>query len=144
MRITLKSLSVCIQFCIAMGIEKKYNFNKIVQKIIEKSLFTERQIEIILQSGTGNQIPRTISRGAYYRQRRQTNDKLTALLYSVILMYGLGVLPRDTLDVLGQISQQVTVIFDSDVDDTHSEMVMRLLDDTVQAAITNLDGSGHK
>jgi len=46
---TLKfNWNVGIQFCIAMTESKETNFNNIISKIIKKSLFTERQIEIIL------------------------------------------------------------------------------------------------
>ena len=46
---TLKfNCNVSIQICIAMAESKESNFNNIISKIIKKSLFTERQIEIIL------------------------------------------------------------------------------------------------
>ena len=37
-----------IQICIAMDDGEQSKFNNIISKIIKKSLFTERQIEIIL------------------------------------------------------------------------------------------------
>ena len=43
------------------------NFNNIIQKIIEKSLFTERQIEIILNQKDLREVKFSITKGAYYR-----------------------------------------------------------------------------
>jgi len=42
-------LKEAILFCIAMSDPVKSNFNTIIREIIKKSLFTERQIEIILK-----------------------------------------------------------------------------------------------
>ena len=57
------------------------NFNNIIRQIIKKSLFTERQIEIILNQKDLLNSKFTITKGAYYRQVGQSRDKLIVLFY---------------------------------------------------------------
>ena len=91
------------------------NFNNIIKKLIKKSLFTERQIEIILNQKDLLDSKFTITRGAYYRQVSQSREKLIALFYSIILLRGLGILLRDDIDVISKLSEQISVINNSDV-----------------------------
>ncbi len=56
-----------------------------------------------------------ITKGAYYRQVGQSRDKMVALFYTVVLLRGLGILVPDNIDVILQISDQVSVIKDGDV-----------------------------
>ena len=90
-------------------------FSNIIRQIIEKSLFTERQIEIILKRKNLADSQFTISKGAFYRQVNQSRDKLIALCYSWILLRGLGVLSADDMDVINRLSEQISVIKSSDV-----------------------------
>lgn len=108
------------------------NFNIVIKQIIKKSLFTERQIEIITSIGGG---PRTISRGAYYRQRGQAKRKTEALLYSMVLLYALGVLPKDSMRAAAAIADQLSVIFDSDIDDTAAREVLSVVEQVVDRAM---------
>ena len=92
-----------------MSTTDKSNFNIIIQEIIKKSLFTERQIEIILKQKQLLDAEFPVSKGAYYRQVSQSRQKVEALYYSIILLQGLGVmLPND--DVISRLVEQVTVI----------------------------------
>ncbi len=90
-------------------------FSNIIRQIIKKSLFTERQIEIILKRRDLVDSKFTISKGAFYRQVNQSRDKLIALCYSWILLRGLGVLSNDDMDVINRLSEQISVIKNSDV-----------------------------
>lgn len=90
-------------------------FSNILRQIIKKSLFTERQIEIILKRRNLVESQFTISKGAFYRQVNQSRDKLIALCYSWILLRGLGVLSNDDMDVINRLSEQISVIKSSDV-----------------------------
>lgn len=91
------------------------NFNNIIKQIIKKSLFTERQIEIILNQLNLLETKFSITKGAYYRQVSQSRDKLLGLYYSVILLKGLGVLLPEDIDVINRLSEQISVIQGSDV-----------------------------
>ena len=112
------------------------DFNIIVRNIIKKSLFTERQIEIIVDmvGGGGGRAP-PISRGAYYRQRGQVKRKVEALLYSVVLVYGLDAVPRESLATIGEMSRQLSVIFDSDVAVEVGEEVLDVMEKAVKATM---------
>jgi len=57
-------LKEAILFCIAMSEPTKSNFNTIIQEIIKKSLFTERQIEIILKQKKLLDVEFDVAKGA--------------------------------------------------------------------------------
>ena len=96
-----------------MSTPDKSNFNTIIQEIIKKSLFTERQIEIILKQKQLLDAEFPVSKGAYYRQVSQSRHKVEALYYSIILLQGLGVmLPND--DVISRLVEQIAVINNND------------------------------
>ncbi len=67
--------NVGIQICIAMAEFQESNFNNIIRQIIKKSLFTERQIEIILNQKDLLESKFSITKGAYYRQVGQSREK---------------------------------------------------------------------
>ena len=108
------------------------NFNSILKKIIKKSLFTERQIEIILNQKDLAQNKFNISRGAYYRQVSQSRNKLMALFYSIVLLRGVGILLPDDVDVMSKLSEQVAVIKDSDVFPEREEQVLAVIDKLIR------------
>ena len=103
------------------------NFNTILKHIIEKSLFTDRQIEIILKRRSLSDSQFTITKGAFYRQVTQCKDKLLALCYSWILLRGLDVLHAEDMDVIKRLSEQVSVIKNSDVFPEREEEVMMVI-----------------
>lgn len=117
-----------------MGEPERSNFNNIIRQIIKKSLFTERQIQIILNQKNLEQLEFGISRGAYFRQVGQSRDKLMGLYYSIILLRGLGILLPDDIDVISRLAQQVSVIKDSDVFPEREEEVMSVIDRLVRQA----------
>ena len=126
--------NVSIQICIAMRDIEESIFNNIIQKIIKKSLFTERQIEIILNQKDLLESKFSITKGAYYRQVNQSRDKLIALFYSIILLRGLGVLLPDDIDVISKLSEQISVISDSDVFPEREDEVISVIDRVIRQA----------
>ena len=132
---TLKfNCNVCIQICIAMAESKESNFNNIISKIIKKSLFTERQIEIILNQKDLLDSSFSISRGAYYRQVGQSKEKLIALFYSIILLRGLGILLPDDIDVISKLSEQISVINESDIFPEREDEVIYVIEKLIRQA----------
>lgn len=111
-----------------------YNFNNLIRRIIKKSLFTERQIEIILNHKNLRQIEFGISKGAYFRQVSQSRDKLMGLYYSIVLLRGMGVLLPDDIDVISRLAQQVSVIKDSDIFPEREDEVMEVMNKLVRQA----------
>ena len=112
----------------------KSNFNNIIQKIIKKSLFTERQIEIILNQRDLLDSSFGITRGAYYRQVGQSREKLIKLFYSIIVLRGLGILLPDDIDVISKLSDQISVINDSDVFPEREDDVISVIDRVIRQA----------
>ena len=117
-----------------MSKSDKSNFNNIIQKIIKKSLFTERQIEIILNQRDLLDSSFGISRGAYYRQVSQSREKLIKLFYSIIVLRGLGILLPDDIDVISKLSDQISVINDSDVFPEREDEVISVIDRVIRQA----------
>ena len=115
---------------------ERSNFNNIIQKIIKKSLFTERQIEIILNQKDLLESEFFITKGAYYRQVGQSRDKLIGLFYSIILFRGLGILLPDDIDVISKLSEQVSVINESDIFPEREDEVISVIDRLVRQACT--------
>ena len=109
-------------------------FNNIIRQIIKKSLFTERQIEIILNQKDLLESKFSITKGASYRQVGQSRDKLIALFYSIILLRGLGILLPDDIDVISKLSEQISVINDSDIFPEREEEVMSVIDRLIRQA----------
>jgi hypothetical protein len=112
----------------------KSNFNNIIRQIIKKSLFTERQIEIILNQKDLLNSKFTISKGAYYRQVGQSRDKLVGLFYSIILLRGLGILLPDDIDVISKLSEQIRVINESDIFPEREDEVINVIDRLIRQA----------
>ena len=110
------------------------NFNNIVRKIIKKSLFTERQIEIILNQKDLLESEFSITKGAYYRQVGQSREKLVSLFYSIILLRGLGILLPDDIDVISKLSDQISVINDSDIFPEREDDVINVIDKVIRQA----------
>lgn len=113
---------------------EKSNFNNIIKQIIKKSLFTERQIEIILNQKDLLNYKFSISKGAYYRQVGQSRDKLVALFYSIMLLRGLGILLPDDIDVISKLSEQIRVINESDIFPERGDEVINVIDKLVRQA----------
>ena len=113
---------------------EKSNFNNIIHKIIKKSLFTERQVEIILNQKDLLESNFSITKGAYYRQVGQSRDKLIGLFYSIILFRGLGILLPDDIDVISKLSEQISVIDKSDIFPEREDEVISVIDRLIRQA----------
>lgn len=125
-------MECCIQICIALADIEESKFNRIIEQIIKKSLFTERQIEIILNHKNLLESEFRISKGAYYRQLGQSRQKLMSFYYSIVLLRGLGILLPDDIDVMSRLAQQVSVIKDSDVFPEREEEIISVIDRLVK------------
>lgn len=121
-----------IQICIALPEFGSSEFNNIIKEIIKKSLFTEKQIQIILNHRKLVQTKFDISKGAYYRQVSQSRDKLVRLFYSIIMLKGLGLLSTQDDDVISKLSQQISVIQRSDVFPEKEEEISGVIDRLVR------------
>ncbi len=110
------------------------NFNNIISQIIKKSLFTERQIEIILNQKDILNSKFSITKGAYYRQVGQSREKLIALFYSIILLRGLGILSPNDIDVISKLSEQISVINEAEIFPEREEQVISVIETYIRQA----------
>jgi hypothetical protein len=81
--------------------------------IIENSLFTDRQIDIIFKKLNKTDRPTNMTAGSYYRQIKQCRRKVRRLLYSLLLLRSLNVIDKQTLFAIERISEQLTVMFNN-------------------------------
>ena len=98
------------------GSIRKKNFY-LFDKIIEKSLFTNRQISIIYNKSSGGKIHKRISSGAYYRQIKQCKAKIESLLYSVLLLRSLNIIDNKTMDVIESVVIQLNSLSENNEND---------------------------
>ena len=126
---------VGIQFCITMDRSDRSNFNNILSEIIKKSLFTQRQIEIILNHKNIVEQEFSISKGAYFRQVSQSRNKLASLYYSIILFRGLGIILPDDIDVILRLSEQISVIQNSDVFPEREEQIINVIEKAIHQIV---------
>ena len=124
-----------IQICIAMSDFQSSNFSNIMKEIIKKSLFTERQIEIILKQKDLSLVEFPITKGAYYRQVSQSREKLSGLYYSFIVLRILGIVLPDDIDVMSRLSEQISVIKDGDVFPEKEQEIMSVIQRAVRQTV---------
>ena len=116
-----------------MSAPNKSNFNTIIQEIIKKSLFTERQIEIILKQKKVLQVEFGVSKGAYYRQLGQARRKIESLYYTILLLQAYDVILPES-DVMFRLAEQLNVMKESDFTPENEGQIM----DVIQQAVNQL------
>ncbi len=90
------------------------NSNILYTHLVANSLFTPRQLSIILKQLRGGSKTDKISSGAYYRQVKQCRNKVISILYSMILLQSMGIVQSDTSATLNKLAEQLVVIFASE------------------------------
>jgi hypothetical protein len=92
-------------------VEEQYSrFNNFYDEILQKSVFTDRQISIIYKRAINQSTRENISAGAYYRQLKQCRLKIKSVLYSILLLRLYGVLDDQAIDTLDKIALQLGVM----------------------------------
>ena len=109
------------------------NFNTIIKEIIKKSLFTERQIEIILKQKKMLDVEFGVSKGAYYRQLAQSRSKIESVYYTLILLQALDVILTNS-DVISRLAEQVNVMKDGNFTPENEDQII----DVIQKAVRQL------
>lgn len=97
------------------------NTNIVFSQLVANSLFTPRQLAIISNHLRRRGRAQNISSGAYYRQVKQCRDKITGILYSVILLQSTGAIQPDALGNLARLADQLGVILSADSGDVIDE-----------------------
>jgi hypothetical protein len=90
--------------------EQYSRFNNFYDEILQKSVFTNRQISIIYKRAINQSTRENISAGAYYRQLKQCRLKIKAVLYSILVLRLYGVLDDQAINTLDKIALQLGVM----------------------------------
>ena len=112
----------------------KSNFNTIIQEIIKKSLFTERQIEIILKQKKLLDIEFGVTKGAYYRQLAQSRSKIESVYYTIILLQAYDVILPDS-NVISRLAEQVNVMKDGSFTPENEDQIINVIQKTVKQLV---------
>jgi len=112
----------------------KSNFNIIIREIIKKSLFTERQIEIILKQKKMLDVEFGVSKGAYYRQLAQSRSKIESVYYTLILLQALDVILTNS-DVISRLAEQVNVMKDGSFTPENEDQIIDVIQKTVKQLV---------
>ena len=110
------------------------NFNTIIKEIIKKSLFTERQIEIILKQKKMLDVEFGVSKGAYYRQLAQSRSKIESVYYTLILLQALDVILTNS-DVISKLAEQVSVMKDGIFTPENEYQIIDVIQKTVKQLV---------
>ena len=111
------------------------NFNTIIKEIIKKSLFTERQIEIILKQKKLLDIEFGVSKGAYYRQLSQSRSKIESVYYTIILLQAYDVMLPES-DVISRLAEQVNVMKDGNFAPENEDQIIDVIQKTVKQLVS--------
>ena len=117
-----------------MSEPKISNFNRIIKEIIKKSLFTERQIEIILKQKKMLDVEFGVSKGAYYRQLAQSRSKIESVYYTLILLQALDVILTNS-DVISKLAEQVNVMKDGSFTPENEDQIIDVIQKTVKQLV---------
>jgi len=110
------------------------NFNTIIKEIIKKSLFTERQIEIILKQKKLLDIEFGVTKGAYYRQLAQSRSKIESVYYTIILLQAYDVILPDS-NVISRLAEQVNVMKDGSFTPENEGQIINVIQKTVKQLV---------
>ena len=101
-------------------------FNDFFNALIEKNLFTKKQISIIynkFNTPISNISKNGLSAGAYYRQIKQCRKKYEQLIYTLVLFRLLNFIDNSTMETLELIIKQLEKISQHDIHHNSTQMV---------------------
>jgi GH15 family glucan-1,4-alpha-glucosidase len=93
-------------------------FNELFNSLIEKNLFTNKQISIIynkFNTPVSNISKNGLSAGAYYRQIKQCRKKYDQLIYTLVLFRLLNFIDNNTIETIESIIKQLEKISQRDI-----------------------------
>jgi len=111
----------------------------IFDDIIEKSLFTRKQISIIYNKLNGVKIDQNISSGAYYRQVTQCRNKIYSLLYTILLFKILKIIDDKTFGIIESIVEKLYSLSqegNNHIDDPLPQDVINVIDKIIKKTLS--------
>jgi len=118
--------------------ENKEDINNLfISKLIEKSLFTNRQIQIIYNFKNKEKRPKEISSGAYYREVKQSKTKLRKLFYSILLLNLIKVMNDNQTTTLNSILDKLRTLEENNTkyQDKEINNVINVIEDLINRMI---------
>ena len=107
--------------------ENKENINNIfLSKLVEKSLFTSRQIQIIYNFQNKEKRLKEISSGAYYREVSQSKKKLRKLFYSILLLNLINAMNNEQVIALNTLLDKLRIL-ENNHDKYHDKEINRVI-----------------
>lgn len=101
-------------------------FNDLFNALIEKNLFTKKQISIIYNKfniPTSNISKNGLSAGAYYRQIKQCRKKYDQLIYTLVIFRLLNFIDNSTMETIESIIKQLEKISQHDIHHNSTDLV---------------------
>ena len=101
-------------------------FNDLFNALIEKNLFTKKQISIIynkFNTPVSNISKNGLSAGAYYRQIKQCRKKYDQLIYTLVLFRLLNFIDNSTIETIESIIKQLEKISQHDIHHNSNVMI---------------------
>lgn len=101
-------------------------FNNLLKILIEKNLFTIRQISIIynkFNNKTSSISKNKLSAGAYYRQIKQCRKKYDQLIYTLVVFRLLNFIDDSTMETIQSIITQLQKISHNEINHTSTHIV---------------------
>ncbi|MGZ5501533.1 MAG: hypothetical protein ACXWEW_10340, partial [Nitrososphaeraceae archaeon] len=104
-------------------IETELKFTDLLDLLIEKNLFTKKQISIIYNKINTHVSDNQMSAGAYYRQIKQCRKKYDQLIYTILLFRLLNLIDNNTMETLELLVKQLEKISRPDLNHNTTEIV---------------------
>ncbi len=104
-------------------IETELKFTDLLDLLIEKNLFTKKQISIIYNKINTHVSNNQMSAGAYYRQIKQCRKKYDQLIYTILLFRLLNLIDNNTMETLELLVKQLEKISLPDLNHNTTEIV---------------------
>ena len=101
-------------------------FNDLFNALIEKNLFTKKQISIIYNKFNipiSNLSKNGLSAGAYYRQIKQCRKKYDQLIYTLVIFRLLNFIDNSTMETIESIIKQLEKISQHDIHHNSTDLV---------------------
>jgi len=101
-------------------------FNNLLKILIEKNLFTTRQISIIYNKFNNNSSSiskNKLSAGAYYRQIKQCRKKYDQLIYTLVLFRLLNFIDDITMETIQSIITQLQKISHNEINHNSTQIL---------------------
>lgn len=101
-------------------------FNDLFNALIERNLFTKKQISIIYNKFNipiSNLSKNGLSAGAYYRQIKQCRKKYDQLIYTIVIFRLLNFIDNSTMETIESIIKQLEKISQHDIHHNSTDLV---------------------